>query len=390
MKHLLIVAGFLLGLLFLLAQCTANKGNPVGSQFFQRENQGSEMYALFHAAASDTFYQTFVANGSSPYLYLGQCNGKKTWSLILFSNLPDSGTVDSALVTLHTHHIFGQTSGFFTASVHLILKEWNPTEITWETFDNSFIGEEIANVEISADQISANNDTMALSFHLPPATVQSWIDSTTDSLNYGILLMYQSAPFIVEFFSNNTEELEYRPTLTIYLKQDTTKEGSVTYPRKDTFIASTEQEPNFTRLFVNNGTALRSLIYFSIDSLPEDATINRALLTLHADTLLSFPDNESFDLITYPVTNNTWPIPAVPFDSTTMGWSTLEGDSISINVTNIVQKWTSGKNENYGFILMGKNEKRDIFGRAFYSTSCDSLYQPTLEIFYSLPPNSRL
>jgi len=390
MKYSFITAGFLLGFLLLLTQCTLNKGNPVGSRFFQRENQSSERYAVFHAAASDTFYQTFVANGASSYLYLGECNGRKARSLLLFSNLPDSGTVDSALVTLHTHRIFGQNFGSFTASIRPILKEWDQSEITWKTFDNSFIGEEIANVEISADQISASNDTMALTFHLPAATVQSWIDTTTDSLNYGILLTYSSAPFIVEFFSNNTEELEYRPILTIYLKQDTTKEGSVVYPRKDIFIATTEQEPNSTRLFVNNGTALRTLIYFNVDSIPQDATINRALLTLHADTLLSFPDNESFELITYPVIDNAWPIPEVPFDSTTMAWETLKGDSVSINVTNLVQKWTSGEIGNYGFLLMGKNEKTDIFGRAFYSTSSNSFYRPNLEIFYSLPPGSRL
>lgn len=391
MKHRLTLTGIVLGFFLVLTHCAKYEGNPVGADLFQRNDRGSEEYDVFQAATSDTFYHTHVPTGSSPYLYLGQNSGNQTKTLLLFSDLPDSGTVDSAIVTLHTHRILGPTVGSFTASVHIITGEWEESEITWESFETSgFTGEEITTVEISADEISANNDSLAIVFSLPSSLVEAWMDTAVSPQNHGILITASSANFIVEFLSE--DEDENSPSLTLHVTQDATQDTLVISPEEDTFIATTQLEPTSDRLFIANGTALRTLLFFNVvDSIPDDATINRALLTLYADTTQSFPDHaETFKILAHPVTDNSWPIPMVPYDSTKSLEGSIEGDSALINVTPMVQEWTSRAEENNGLLLLGKDEKKNLLRRVFYSTTADSFLQPRLEIFYSLPPSSRL
>ena len=77
-------------------------------------------------------------------------------------------------------------------------------------------------------------------------------------------------------------------------------------------------------------------------------------------------------------------------DSTLSMLGTVSGDSASINITTIVQNWTSGKSENYGLLLKGSSEIYNLHQRAFFSTESDSLLRPRLEVYYTLPPSSRL
>jgi hypothetical protein len=393
MKHILIITVSLTILTFTLTQCSKNQGNPVGAQFFQRESWGSEN-CIFQQAASDTFYYTSVNTGSSSSLYLGQYQGSESRILVLFSNLPDSGTVDSALVTLYTQRTIGSATHPATASVHAINRAWEESEITWESFGEGSIGEQIATMEISDEQPAADNDTTAIIFYLPPSRIQSWMDSSQASENFGILLASfpPDTGYFIEFFSRESTSDEFKgPRMTIYITQDTTHETYNVYPTQDTFIANTRREPTSDRLFIANGIALRSMLSFNVDSIPDNATINRALLTLYSDTLLSFPDHrESFDVIVYPVTDGSWPIPAVPFDSTMGIAGSVIEDSSVMNLTPFVQGWTAGFTTNYGLLLIGWNERNDLHRRAFYSIATDSHRQPKLKIFYTLPPSSRL
>lgn len=378
MKNFFIITGFLLGGSFILTQCTRNQGNPVGSRFFQRTNPGSEKQNIFQAAVTDTFYHTSVNTGASSYLYVGQNGNDRVRTLICFTNLPDSGSLDSTVVTLYTSRIMGKAEGILTTSVHTITKEWKESEITWSTFEPDFIGEEILTLEIP----STLSDS--ISFPLPLSLIRSWMDSLTASQNYGIVLTSSSASFMVEFFSRHVTN---GPNLTLYLTQDTTQTIASS---TDAFIATTYENPTPDRLFIANGTALRTLLFFDLSSIPAEATINRALLTLHSDTSLSVPNHsEPFDLLVYTATNSPWPIPSVPYDSTISITGNVEDDSVTINVTSTIQNWSSGKNENHGFLLVGKSEKSNLSRRAFYSTSADSVWRPRMEVFYSLPPSTR-
>ncbi len=400
MKRFIIAFAILLGLLFILTQCARNSGNPVGDDYFQREYEGDQKYAVFYPSPSDTFYQTFVNSGISPYLYVGQSTDIESQILIRFSELPDSGTVlEKAILTLHAHRIFGEQTGTFMASVSEITDEWVEKEVTWESFETGGLkGTQFMTRKISADEISAWNDTLSLKFILPNNIVQSWINDPSDSSHHGICLSLSTpSSFIAEFYSNNEPYLEdNRPKLTLYSIEDTSAVNSIVHisPDKDCTVSKTNRGPSADFLHIGNGTALRTMLFFNLDSIPMDATINRALLTMHADTTRSFPNhNENFTIYAHHATQIPWPFPEVPYDSTQEVSGSMNGDStwMQINTSSLLQSWTFGFAENQGFLLKGSHEKDDLLERVFHSTNtADTLLRPYLEVFYTLPPKSRL
>ncbi len=390
MKIRLVILGVVAGSLIATMYCAKYEKNAVGANFFQRDDRGSEEFLVFQAAPSDTFYHTQIPTGSSPYLYLGENAEDQTRILLFFSDLPDSGRVDTAIVTLYTSRALGPATGIFSASVYRITDEWDESTITWDIFESSGLtGEEVATVDISADEIAANNDSLAIAFALPSSLVEAWMDTNVVPQNHGILISSSSAPFIVEFFSKN--HAESKPILTLHVTQDATQDTLVISPEEDTFIATTQLDLTSDLLFIANGAALRSLLFFDVDTIPYDATINRALLTLYADTTQSFPDHsETFEIRAYPISNGSWPIPWVPYDTTRVLTGSIEGDSAVINITLLLQEWTSYSIENNGILLLGEDENENLLRRVFHSTSADSALRPKLEMFYSLPPSSRL
>ncbi len=377
----------MLGLFVIFFECGKNSKNPVGSKYL--EPRGSEKDTTFTASPLDTFYHKDIECGTSSYLYLGETEYVKAKTLIWFSDFPDSGIVDSAVVTLTPYEIIGSSIGSFTASVYPIKNDWDEYETTWETFEHDQVGGEISTFELDAAEIEANLDSLEITFRLPVATVQSWMDTATADDNYGICISYSISDFVVGF---DSRALTDGPQLDLYVSQDTTQLHETISPKQDTFIATSLQTERSDRIFITNGSALRSFLDFDVTSIQEDATINRALIVLHVDTLLSVPDNStSFYIYAYPINNSvTWPISSVELDSTLSATGTVSGDSATFNITTIVQNWTSGKSENHGLLLKGSSEVYNLHQRAFFSTESDSLLRPSLEVYYTLPPSSRL
>lgn len=369
-----------------LIECGKNSKNPIGKAFI--EPRGSEKNTLFYASLLDTFYHADIAAGISSYLYLGETDHAKAKTLICFSDLPDSGTVDSAFVTLTPREIIGASSGTFSATVYLMESDWNEYEITWELFDHDIHGNEIATFMLNASEINTNLDSITISFEIPVEHVQSWMDTATADDNYGILITYNESDFIVGFYGRG---LSSGPKLDLYISQDTTLHEEIV-PLKDAFIAATLQTENSDRLFVGNGSSLRTFLDFDVTSIPEDATINKAFLLLYSDTLLSIPNNSgSFYILAYPVKEAiNWPITTITYDTAYYVSGTASGDSATFNITSMVQDWTSKVKENFGLMLKGNNEYFDLHQRSFFSTTADSALQPYLEIYYTEPPSSRL
>ncbi|MCJ7812352.1 DNRLRE domain-containing protein [bacterium] len=388
MKRDQIVTCFFIGLFIFILHCSKYKENPVGSEYLQRDNLGLEKVTLFQSAPTDTFYQTSISTSGSSYLYVGEYHGTRSQSLMQFSmtDFSDTVTVDSAIVTLYVNTILGSSQIPFIPTVHQITASWEESDISWEDMESgSIIGNAIPFTETFA-----NSDSVI--FTLPPSLIKSWIDTTDQIENYGILLTYTTLDTgsIIQYHSANTTE-GTPPILTLFYTENSIKNISDITPVKDAHVSAMQQEPRSDRLFIANSIAFRSLLFFDIDIIPANATINRALLTLHADTSLSYPDNSSlFYLSAYPVTDPSWPIPLVPYDSSTYAEEILEEDSIRINVTSIVEGWIYEFIENAGLVLKGIYEDENLQQRGFYSTSADSALHPSLEIMYSTPPSSRM
>ncbi|MBN2029747.1 DNRLRE domain-containing protein [bacterium] len=390
MKKYLITIGLLIILFFILNQCTKYKENPVGSEFFQRENYGSETYAIFQPSPTDTSYKTSVFTDKSGYLYVGGYRANFSRSLIHFSitDIADTITIDSAIVTLYINNILGSASEPFIPTIHPITGAWEPSETNWDNFETANImGDALTLTETTAD-------TDSVVFTLPPSLIQAWIDTTDQTENNGILISYTALDTgtLLQYYSTNSYEEVY-PKLTLFYQEDTLITKDIN-PSKDTYISTLQKEPGSDYLFIANSVAFRSLIAFDIDTIPQNATINNASLILHADTSLSFPHNSNpFYVYGYAITDITWPTPLVPYDSSLSVAGFLDENSsvLNLNITTLVEGWKYQLlEENAGLILMGVDEPDNILARGFYSTSADSALRPYLEIFYSTPPSSRL
>ena len=396
----LLVYTCLLGSILLLSQCTKKPGNPVGSQYYQRENIGSESDTVMVSSPADTFFQTVVNTGESAFLYVGQANDIEAISLIKFHVEVDSGIVDSGFVTLYPNDLFGGNSaGVSTVSIHEITGEWDETTITWDEFNNSgLLGPEIATFDLDEVGIEDNPDTMSISFRLPVNVLQSWADTATADLNYGFALKCSNTSFITRFYSDEYSlNLSKLPLLTLYFSYpvDTSKSTYLVNALHDAFVAEKSIAPRQDRLIIADGTAYRSALFFDVSTIPAEATINGAFLTLYTDTLLSFPYHESvYTVSAYRLIETPWDFQNMDYDSTMGLGGFVTEDSLLINVSFFVQSWTTGDMENHGIVLKSADENANLYERAFISTSPgapeDSLKKPKLHVYYSLPPASRL
>ena len=386
MKNYCMQITWVLLLATILFQCTKNTDNPVGAEFFLRENWGSENFKILYSESSDTTYNVTIKTGSGHGLFVGQDANNIAYSLIYFTDLPDSGIVDSAKILLRSINTYGSNEGSFTASLHLVTQEWDE-DLTHETFSETFIGDQIATTEIIAGEDS-------ILFDIPPEIVNTWLDTTDPANNYGIIVKPTESAFFSKMVSREgLIDYGYEPVFKIQLHySDDSRATLFGTCTKDVYIFNSQNDFPLDRFHIVNSLAWRSLFYFDFDSIPDGATINNASLILFADSLYAYPDNSlNFDLKACPITEWPWNIPTISYDETASQemTGTLTSDSLHLDMTDLVQQWIVNEIENYGFVILGINQNESILRRAFFTGSADPLYRPRLEIYYSLPPSSR-
>lgn len=388
-KKFLFKTFFLLFLTILLITCAKYKKNPVGSEFFTQEDIGEEKSCVIYPSPSDTFFKyTDVRTGISPYLNVGalQNHTIKAKSLIKFQLYPDTVNIHSASLTLYIHKFYGQHTGIFTCSIFKIAEPWDEDSLSAKNYNESLQGELIKNFTVSV------NDTLkSFTINLPKDLVQSWCDSTTGSENHGLLFISDNAQYITEFYSSEADSNQ--PELIIYTSEDTTQNYafSLLEDREDLFIAEGDFEASPDYLYISNGIAIRSLLSFDVSAIPELATINRAFLNIHSDLTPNLPAwKDSMIISIFEIADANWVLPDIGLDSLTYSSIYLYSDSASADITLSVQRWTSQTVENYGLLLKGLNEYKNLDYRKLYSSTADSSKKPSLKIFYSLPPDENL
>ena len=390
MKHRKLIQCATCFLSLLLLYCARNKGNPVGTAYFERDNMGAENRVVYQPVSKDTSFKTYVNTAGSPYLFLGDIPDITSRILLHFAALPDSGVVDSARITLHTESLIGERTGAFTATVHPVLAEWNAATVTWESFTDDMIGDAIVEVDFSADDIDVAGDSLAYTFDLPLDLVQSWVDSTTAAENYGIVICAPPSDFLVSLHSDdNAVSTGLSPELYLRYTTDTVRTYSYT-PSSDLFLADSGREPGENSLYIGNGAGFHSVVRIEVDTIPENATINRAQLRFMVDSLLSFPNHSDlFAASIFPVLDEPWTIPEVAVDSTVAYSAGVYGDTLVFSLTSLVQGWATGLLENHGVLLVGNSELYNVNRRVLRDMSSDPALRPRMEIHYSLPPSSK-
>jgi len=371
-------------LFLVIVQCERDTVNPVGADIYNK-NVGTVMPPAT-ISVNDTSYIYTVPTGNSDYLYMGTQNRRKAYAMFRFIELPDSVQIDTATFTVYINKIYGDAPADLLPDAYLLNYKFEESEFTWRDFkDLQPIDQKIAITPVDTGEDSI------LSFTLPPEIVQAWADTNQSALNCGFAITYDAPDtgFTVEMFSQDYvtyDNINPRLVLKAHMDDSTYTYTSTPY---DLFILDPPEETG-TASVLDNALGIRTLLHFSADSIPEDATVNGAFLTLYSDTTTFYPDgSESYLFKLAPVRDASWPFPDVPYDSTQILAPEIPAgsDSVTINITKYVQDWTSGIYENAGLIMLGYWEGSDIMRRTFYNSEAIESKRPRVKVFYTIPPN---
>ncbi len=328
-----------------------------------------------------------VNTGESPLVLLGQADNKRASILVQLNKLPDSSIVESAELHLITFSSLGDTVGEARATVHRVLQPWEESIVTFEQFANQYDPQPMSETTI----VPADTDTVV--FRIDPQLMTSWIDSTVE--NYGIYIKIDQANFLKQFYSINS--VQKQPFLRVRYRKigtDTTLLAEFT-PTADAFIFEETEPLPEGPLYVSDGDDYRTLLKFDLSVIPKFATINRAQLVLTIDSTRSFlseSDGHVFDVFRLTEVSMD-PINAVLDTAnavnSTGGVALTSTEFLGLDITQQVQNWTFGLNENFGMLLVSRRPERELYRVAFYSTKTDSSKAPYLKIYYTIPADAQ-
>ncbi|MFQ6094062.1 MAG: DNRLRE domain-containing protein, partial [bacterium] len=276
--------------------CNERKSTPVGGEVIDLDDWGQFRQVLFQPASRDSVYRAAIPTNAGPLLLVGEWSGYQTRSLLKFEALPESVQVSSASVTLVTYDVIDTLTTLQTfvpesiwVVVSLLDTDWNGSDVT---FDTPLSGTPVETVAVGRSR----GDSLV--FSLPTGVVQAWIDGTEE--NNGLLLSCAGEPivaqgegFIKEFYSLNSQSGPPPQLRVTWAVTDTSDTTLNTPPTADVFVVKRDIEwpiegwPDW--LMVGNGAVYRSLLQFNVrDSIPEEATVIRALFTLYVEGEYSF------------------------------------------------------------------------------------------------------
>ncbi len=402
----------LLLIFVLVAACTHDKPLPSGYEMLDRGDKGEIFVETVQAVRSGSYWETPKA-GSQGTLLLGETNNFKSFVLLRFSNF---ASIDTPLVTSATLNLTQFTTtgegAECRAFIYKVTDSWladisDETEwennVTWQDIQDKVDQSTSYGTLTATPQDSVTTVSTALDTNL----VNDWIRSDT---NYGIVLVFEQADLMVQFFSS--ESGSYFPTLDmIHVKSDSTIDTTTVSVNYDasliqyaTSVPEQELQENIDYLRVGNGSGYKSLIQFDLSSIPENATIHHTALSLTVNKNLNTSDTTGILIIASPVAqDSTWN----PVDLTLYTLVTSPGayaydvfDTFSMDNADAADKFSlytqmwlwgepKGGLDNNGLLLKANYAGVNISEISFYSGLTDSTKAPTLRITYSLPPVSR-
>ncbi len=372
--------------------CTNNDPIQARRDLLGPDDYGQIRATRLIAQGSDTSLGKIENVGRSIYLISGNLATTKSQFLIRFGGF--TGTVKKAQLALPIHLFMGPGTNF-SPTIHRVTGNWQEDSVTAEKFNNQFdpatVGTALA---VALDSLRKNTDKDTLWFNLDSTLVQNWIADSTN--NFGLLVNLPAPDLLVEYHSRNG--IVKVPRLKLVLTQST---GSDT----TRFFAAHSDASIFTRagilpsdrLYIGNGEQLKTYLKFTpLDSIPANATINRAELQLSIDSTNSILNQDGITLSVYVVKSieNTGELkfnlddPADENDPFLVGAGIVlpVDQTLKINVRSLVQDWILRPDKNLGVLMESVSLTRDLSRVAFVGSHLVPDQAPRLVIDYTIPP----
>ena len=370
-----ILAGFLI---LSLVGCQ-NKKNPLSLELLGKKDLGQEKVVTIRKT-DDIKIGTFEGQTAySSEIFAGKAGGYSAFILIQFKDLhliPDTAQIDKAILRLYARSVINpQHLATLPLKIFSVKSNWVQTELSSDVSLDNYRGN-----LISSDTVSARTAAYD-SLLLPPGVVKGWKDSTIE--NNGLLIEAENEAFIKSY---NAYINENPPDLLVFFNVGNTRDSVRVNASKDLFLVKStwQQQPGYA--YVGEGVNLLSDFHFSLPVLPTNATIHKAVLHLSVDTTASLLGiDRVYALAKMPLLEEGGVLKA---DSTTIDSASYDvhKDHVTTLITDIVQKWVSGKIPNKGLRLAPRYPGADLFRIAFYQQQPDSLLNPTITLYYSIPP----
>lgn len=346
------------------------------------------------ASISDSTW-TKTPSGKPIRLFIGGFEGYKAAALLSFEYLDtllDTLDIKSLILELTITNAIGvQSKESMLLSLYKNRKPWDEDRLSALDL-NEFIDSLEDTIRTATVHWQNPDSAVAkFSFDIPLDSVQSWIDSPD---KHGFIIVGDSSSnFII---SSSLPSLQVA-----YLDSDTTKTESIFATSSGYLLSITTGLPlsDPERTYIGGGKAYRGIYKFNsglLDGISETSKISRAELNIAIDSSRSILPNKNSSvtgigltlyfsyLDTSSESNNLFP---TPISDSTKADIPADGNILSLNMTDILQKWITGDFENKGLVIWSGSEGSQLFRVALYGDGCDVVSDPTcvepeLNIYY--------
>lgn len=369
--------------LLLLISCSSDKINPFGLEEVTNTSLGKiEHIISFGSIQEQTvdFPVSYVKNSDD--LLIGKYREIESAILLKFGTITDelnAVTVKKVFLFLSPKSKIKESiSQPLLVDIHAVTMSWDEETIEPLNVFSNFDPNILTSGEFP------DTTTIRDSLELGTGIFQSWIDKTTN--NNGILLMSPSADHIAVY--NSEETADYPILKIVYEEQSQTDSSFFTATEALSVVQNNYQLPT-DRLAVGSGVGMVSYFKLNYEKIPRKASINRAFLELHVDTLHSIHQDLSiYEFSQLKANSSDWLNFPELADSSSYDTTRYFGGSwFRVNLKNALQDWVNRDGDDFGFRLAPLRMGDGLFRTIIYSsTIADTLLQPKLEIYYSIPP----
>ena len=306
-------------------------------------------------AQHSSYFQKAAALGGSSTLLLGKKGNVESSVLVRFYiYLPDSiitavknneVSVTSNSIEMAKTYTYGDSTDNLNFTVHKINGYWSETTFTGDSLSTlSYDQSNIGTAPSFTDSLTT--------FSIDNQTVFSWLQGIADSnsaSNNGLLLQPTQDSKKVLGYQAYLSGVYYGTKLQLVIqKSGVYSDTLIFYPDKDA-SAATGTLPALSSgdIAVQGGLVVNSKLWFDVSSIPQNAIINSAMLTLSKDSTYYLTGSSYYNSIAvYQMADSTNP------DTLGSASTTLNGitGGFSGDISSIVQRWVRTQ-DNQGMLL---------------------------------------
>jgi len=339
---------------------------------------------------TSSYYKKVIPLGASGTLLVGNAANVQASTLILYAiSLPDSIITDlnnnavnivSSTIHLTPTYTFGDSTASFDFSVHKVNSSWTSL---------GFDADSLPGLVYDQTDLSLNHqfsDTL-VTVDVSNSSVTTWLKEVADSTyssDHGIYLMPNSNAKKVVGFRAYTAGTTPGTSLHIVLqKPGAYSDTLIFYPLQDVSIV-TGNLPTAVKgdMFIQSSVTINSKIWFDVSSIPKNALINNAELTLTRDSVSTITGNSYTNtLLVYLLADSTNESLS---DSTQILTLTGSGNIFQGNITPFIQSWVD-KGNNQGLLIKAASQIGGLELFAIKNSSAANLsVRPRLQITYTI------